>query len=470
VYDDNPQWIATYWKAWELALKNLHEPEPGSGFVSQYIDAAFNDKVYLWDSSFMTMFMNYGAPLVPGISTLDNFYARQHEDGEICREMIRATGACWAPWVNRECGPLSSRFGWSGERFKDLIRKLEIRNAALKPDPRIASVGTIDNPFMGWVQSASLQGTLSEDDPQLEHPLNLPTPLAVTYRGRSAPNPNPVFTLEALNNPIAAWAEVESYRVTGNKDRLKSIWEPLVRYYDTFQTYLKQGNGLYVTDFTSMDNSPRNHYLDGGGTAVDTSSQMALFARNLAEIADILGMPRESRKYATQANAVSRVINRQMWDRTRHFYFDLRLNGGRDPVKTVAAFWTLVGRVPSASQSKYLAQELNDPKTFGRPNAVPTLAGDEPSYNPKGGYWSGAVWAPTTTMVIRGLEAYGYQDLARRIALQHLNLVADVYRKTGTIWENYSPEKFEPGDPAKADFVGWSGIGPILYLLEYGIG
>ena len=31
-------------------------------------------------------------PLVPGISPLDNFYARQHEDGEICREIDRTTG------------------------------------------------------------------------------------------------------------------------------------------------------------------------------------------------------------------------------------------------------------------------------------------------------------------------------------------------------------------------------------------
>src|SRR5262249_18277730 len=58
----------------------------------------------------------------------------------------------------------------------------------------------------------------------------------------------------------------------------------------------------------------------------------------------------------------------------------------------------------------------------------------------------------------------------REIALQHLNLVAQVYKQTGTIWENYSPEREAPGNPAKRDFVGWSGIGPILYLLRYGIG
>src|SRR5271165_5833287 len=36
--DDHPQWLDSYWKAWQLAFQNLHEPLPGSGFVSQYID------------------------------------------------------------------------------------------------------------------------------------------------------------------------------------------------------------------------------------------------------------------------------------------------------------------------------------------------------------------------------------------------------------------------------------------------
>jgi Trehalase len=73
-------------------------------------------------------------------------------------------------------------------------------------------------------------------------------------------------------------------------------------------------------------------------------------------------------------------------------------------------------------------------------------------------------------MVIRGLENYGYFDLAREIALEHLDRVAEVFHQTGTIWENYAPDSVHQGKPAKGDFVGWSGIGPILYLLEYAIG
>jgi glycogen debranching enzyme len=159
-----------------------------------------------------------------------------------------------------------------------------------------------------------------------------------------------------------------------------------------------------------------------------------------------------------------------MWDSTRHFYFDLTLAGERVPVKTAGAYWTLLAGVATADRARLLTAELSNPETFGRPNSVPTLAANEPLYDRHGGYWRGAVWAPTTTMVIRGLERYGYDDLARDTALRYLDLVARVYRSTGTIWENYSPEEDAPGEPAKRDFVGWSGIGPIMYLLEYGVG
>ena len=77
-------------------------------------------------------------------------------------------------------------------------------------------------------------------------------------------------------------------------------------------------------------------------------------------------------------------------------------------------------------------------------------------------------------MVIRGLERYGYRDLAREIATNHLTNMAAVFEKTGTVWENYVPDKMQPGQldgrQVGRNFVGWCGIGPILYLLEYRVG
>jgi len=418
IYDDNPVLVRLYWKAWKLAFHNFYEPAPQSGFVSQFIDAAFNKNIFLWDSCFMTMFCNYAYPLVPGISSLDNFYAKQHEDGEICREIVRNTGTDFDYWVNHEDKPLLSRWGWPG----------------------------YDEPI-GGARSAP-----------------------VVYMGRTIPSPNPKLTLDALDHPILAWAELEHYRVTGDKDRLGEVWQPLVHYYAALQHYLRQGNGLYITDWASMDNSPRNAYLKNGGTGIDISSEMVLFARQLGEIALILGKDTEAREYSAEADQLASVIHQAMWDQKRKFYFDLMLDGKRAPVMTIAAYWTLLAGVASPSQATDLVTELKNPETFGRPNLVPTLAASQAGYEPLGGYWRGSVWAPTVTMVIQGLEKYGYSDLAREIALNHLELVAHVYEKTGTIWENYSPDHAQQGKPAKSDFVGWSGIGPIMYLLEYAIG
>jgi hypothetical protein len=417
IYEEKPLWVRTYWKAWELAFRHFHEPAPGGGFVSQFIDAAFNQNVFLWDTCFMVMFTKYADPLAPAVSSLDNFYARQHEDGEICREIDRTTGADYAEWVNDTGGPLFSRWGW---HVTDLASS-------------------------------------RESGP-------------VKYIGRPAPQPNPKLTIDALNHPIFAWAELDSYRLTGDRARLELVWEPLSKYYAALEKYLRQGNGLYLTDWASMDNSPRNLYLREGGTGVDISSEMVLFGRQMAEIGGLIGRKEEAARFAGQADALAALVKRTMWDPGRRFYYDLTGAGERAPVKTIAGYWTLLARIASPEQAEALAAELKNPATFGRLHRVPTCAADQEGYTSEGGYWRGAVWVPTNTMVIRGLENYGQTGLARELALEHLDRVAAVFEKTGTIWENYAPDSLEPGKPARRDFVGWSGLGPIMYLIEYAIG
>jgi glycogen debranching enzyme len=197
---------------------------------------------------------------------------------------------------------------------------------------------------------------------------------------------------------------------------------------------------------------------------------MVMFDRDLAAMADMLGKKSEARQFRKEADDTAALVNKLMWDPDKKFYFDLTLEGKRAPIKTVAGFWPLIAGVPTREQAECLVAQLRNPKTFARLHRVPTVAADEPDYSPDGNYWRGAVWAPTDTMVIRGLERYGYSDLAREIAINHLTNMGQVFEKTGTVWENYAPDHVAPGQPARQDFVGWSGIGPILYLLEYGIG
>ncbi len=79
--------IAAWWKVWELAFRNTKRVTHNDGFVSPYIDTAFNDCLFIWDSVFILMFARYGCRAFNFQGTLDNFYAKQHVDGFICREI-----------------------------------------------------------------------------------------------------------------------------------------------------------------------------------------------------------------------------------------------------------------------------------------------------------------------------------------------------------------------------------------------
>lgn len=88
--------IECYYKAWEIAFSNLRRPIEKNGFVSNYIDTAFNGCLFMWDSSFITMFGKYGNHIFNFQKTLDNMYSHQHLDGFICREIFeRRNGEMW---------------------------------------------------------------------------------------------------------------------------------------------------------------------------------------------------------------------------------------------------------------------------------------------------------------------------------------------------------------------------------------
>ncbi|HEY8994721.1 MAG TPA: hypothetical protein VIM71_08680, partial [Lacunisphaera sp.] len=92
VLDSRPDLVALYWKCWELAFTHLKTPQPGSPYVSNYLDAAFSRNIFQWDTIFMMMFARYGHGAFPDIQSLDNLYCRQHDNGFICRE-LRPNGA-----------------------------------------------------------------------------------------------------------------------------------------------------------------------------------------------------------------------------------------------------------------------------------------------------------------------------------------------------------------------------------------
>ena len=92
VWDGHEPAIACYWKVWELAFRNLCRATPANGFIANYIDTAFNDCIFMWDTAFILLFARYGRRAFDFLRTLDNFYCKQHPDGFICREIGREEG------------------------------------------------------------------------------------------------------------------------------------------------------------------------------------------------------------------------------------------------------------------------------------------------------------------------------------------------------------------------------------------
>ena len=115
VWDGHGSAVDCYYKAWSLAWKNLRKPNADAGFVSNFIDTAFNDYLFMWDSSFIVMFGKYARRYFDFQKTLDNFYSHQHRDGFICREICEyksgdqwqrddpaSTGPNVLPWAEWE--------------------------------------------------------------------------------------------------------------------------------------------------------------------------------------------------------------------------------------------------------------------------------------------------------------------------------------------------------------------------------
>lgn len=384
IFDGREDVKALYDATWRLAFGNLRKAKPEAGFVSDFIDTAFNGYLFMWDSSFIVMFGKYGSRAFDFQKTLDNFYAHQHRDGFICREICEEE---------------------EGEQF-------------------------------------------TRDDPVSTGPNILP------------------------------WAEWEYYLSTGDKKRLGEVFDPLCAYHRWLQLHRSWQDGSYWSCglASGMDNQPRqspgyNPALSHGFMSwIDACAQQYFSGVLLRKMAKELGREAEIGWLKEEAALLSDAVNRTMWSEEDGFYYDKRRDGSLSGVKTVGAYWTLVaGLVPEERLERFVAP-LSDPHRFNRPCRVPSLSADHPSYRVDGGYWQGGVWAPTNYMVLRGLSAYGQEELAYDIALNFLENVTRVFEKTGTIYENYAPEYAAPGVPAKADFVGWTGLAPVSMLFEYVFG
>lgn len=198
----------------------------------------------------------------------------------------------------------------------------------------------------------------------------------------------------------------------------------------------------------------------------------------MSKMCDELNLIDKANSFKEKANQISSLINKFMWNEEDGLFYDADDKGNQIKWKTAACFWPMLAGVADIHQAEKLLDNLKDAKSFWRKIPFPSLAADQKNYAADGKYWLGSVWAPTNVMIIKGLDkfgvgnenAYNFNEFATLATEEYLNGIYEVYKKTGTIWENYSTEAFSRGVWSRPDFVGWTGCGPIELLIENIIG
>ena len=384
IFEGHEDYINCYDYAWSIAFKNLNNPYPKSGFVSPFIDTAFNGCLFMWDSSFILMFTKYANRVFPFQKTLDNFYSLMHKDGFICRE-------------------INEKNGW--DKF-------------------------------------------TKNDP-------------------SSTGPN-----------ILAWCEWQYYENFKDLDRLRKVYYPLRAFQRWFKENRTWKDGTYYSTGwgCGMDNVPRvskgyhNTFSHAKMVWNDVCFQAILNCNILIRMNKELGNIDDVSDLIEEEKELRRLVNELLWDDKQNFYFDLWKNKKLSGVKHIGAYWSLLAKTLDKENLDKFISHLENENEFSTVNPIPSLSKDHPLYKEDGSYWKGGVWAPTNYMVLNGLKENGYHDLAYKIADKYVRHVIDVFNKDKTLWENYSPEGLGKGNPAKADFVGWTGLVPISIFFEYVLG
>ena len=296
-----------------------------------------------------------------------------------------------------------------------------------------------------------------------------------------------IYTDPAENNardskpPLVSWAVDEIFTHTNDTAFISEMYPQLMAYYKWWYNKRDHNrNGMCEygsTDGTleaaawesGMDNAIRfddAKMLKNNGAedawsmdqeSVDLNAYLALECKLLKKFASILGVTFDGPDYSSQ-------VADYFFDKEKGFFFDRRLKDGsfiQEPgCEAYTPLWT---EVATADQVKAMLPLLTDTAKFSTYIPFPTVAADNPKYNPRG-YWRGPIWLDQTYFAIRGLRNYGYNKMADEYTLQVFDHLQGL-KEGAPIHENYGTHT---GELLKAPHFSWSSSHLLMLYDDYG--
>lgn len=159
----------------------------------------------------------------------------------------------------------------------------------------------------------------------------------------------------------------------------------------------------------------------------------------LADLAGKAGNQALARHCKEQHATTSDAIIAKCWDDKSGRFVSFFHKHGVERASTSETIQTLfpllLPSLPRDIAGRVVAR-LTDPAKFWLPCPVPSVARDDPAFNPDRSrlLWRGPSWPPTTWFVMEGLLLHGYKNIATEILDKWIETVVH-----HGIWEYYNP-------------------------------
>lgn len=299
--------------------------------------------------------------------------------------------------------------------------------------------------------------------------------------------------MSTTSAPFFSWTNWEIYKVSRDKEFLSDAYKSGSRYIEWIRknrdtdrdgTFEWGPYGIIenVRDwYNAVFQVSAERYLDVDKEDIsdeleclDLTLMVIKEARSLSSMAGELGMKKDSVKWRAFADKTSELVNERMWDEATGFYYSVNKKDHSFTFMTrdlkrreIIAFLALWAEAAPKDRADRLVATLTDLGKFWRRYGVPTLAADDPWYNPNVDYcckWNGPVWLLWDYMVYDGLKTYGYNDVARSLAIKMTDAVAVQLGRNHNFWESYSPDNEVLNSPP--NYI-WDAIMAKLLIREF---
>ncbi len=333
------------------------------------------------------------------------------------------------------------------------------------------------NELYYWDSYFMVQGILNEQHKELAIGI-LEDLISMFYRFKIIPNASRTYLMGRSQPPLltsfmwdlyntydlspkwlkkqmtAAEEEYETVWMGTSKPNWRQVYKGLSRYYD-----INMLNDLAEAE-SAWDMTPRFGRKALNYLPVDLNTLLYKYETDIAKMYRLLDDKRTAAKWEVAAEHRKSTMNSLMWNSLRGMFYDYNfVKEKRGTVSSLAGFYPLWAGMVEKEQAEQMVKAL---KRFENKGGLATtdvqpLSQFVPGSMPtQWAYPNG--WAPLHFLIVKGLQRYGYNNDAKRIAMKWLKTNLDWFNENGVFLEKYnvvSPDK----PPIKGVYPSQTGFG-----------